>query len=551
MDETTKAAEKHINRSEENERRISELEAALKKAEATKTIIAQTNTLLDRELFKSTIVTKVGDISAHISDYHVMATHLMDLVSKIVNFDAGILLIARSEKRELSVYIDGSVDESFLRELEKRTIDSYIEETRTELSQEMCSKKILSGEVTACGDEQEQLRSFSVCLLRIGEEIFGAISIGGRTPDAFAKGELDSFQLIADQATIVIDDAARYEALRESRRKIQGLHELARKLGTSQHDEEVYQLTIEGAVRLLGFGICSLGILEETGLAVTATCSGKFPRERMVQKAVEMGLGANSLALETCKTRKTSIHRNLTAHSGFGPAGEIFKSGLSAPVGKNGVFQTLSPRPNAYSTEDIRLLELLLGHAAEALERIGSQHRLREQATRDPLTGVHNRRYLSEFLDKEVVRSKRYHHPIGFLIIDVDKFKTINDTHGHQTGDLVLKAVADILLATVRKVDLVVRYGGDEFLIVMPEIKASETIVKDRIEKALLRWNENNELFDFPVSLSIGYTHWKPDDTLTVEQSLINADQKMYQDKRQRTQNQRTGKEAVLSGKRS
>jgi diguanylate cyclase (GGDEF)-like protein len=451
----------------------------------------------------------------------------------------------------MSVYIDGAVDENFLKELEERTVDSYVEKTNAALSQDICSKKILSGEVVTSENEEEQVRSFSISPLCIGEEIFGAISIASKKANAFAKGEIHSFHLIASQATIVIDDAARYEALEESRRKIDGLHHIASKLGSSRHHEEVYQLTVEGAEKILGFHICSIGIVEEHGLEVKATCSGKFSQENMVQKALETDIGKNELALMTCRERKTFIHRNLTADSGFGPAWETFRSGLSASIGKKGVFQTLSPEPNAYSTEDIRLLELLLGHAAEALQRIDSQLLLREQAIRDPLTGVYNRRYLTEFLENEVARSKRYNHPIGFLIIDVDKFKIINDTYGHQTGDRVLKAVAAFLLQEVRQVDTVVRYGGDEFLIVMPEITATETIVKDRIEKALLRWNENNELFGFPVSLSIGCTRWDPDSSETVEQSLKNADQKMYWDKRHRAQVKRSDKKSVLSGQHS
>jgi diguanylate cyclase (GGDEF)-like protein len=532
MNDTNIAEEKRLCRSEEHDRRISELEDALKKAEVTKTIIAQTNTLLDRELFKSTIVSKVAEISAHISDYNTMAAHLMDLISKVVNIDAGVLLLVRSEKRDLGVYLHGDVGRSFIAEVEKRTIDSYVENTGEVLFRNMCSETILSGEATSSGAAQEPLRSFTVFMLSIGAKTLGAIAIGSKTPDAFAKGEIDSVRLIANQAAIVIDDAALYEALEGSKRKIEGLHEIAHTLGTCSDTDTVYQLTVKAAEDILGFHICSSYTVEDHELHVKAASSKVVAGKGVSKKVGGIDIGQSSRAMEVYATGKTHINGNLGADSGFGPVWETFKSGLSAPIGDKGIFMALSPEPDAYNTEDIRLLELLLGHAAATLQRIDSQHQLRQQAIRDPLTGAYNRRYLTESLEQEVARSKRFHEPIGFLIIDVDKFKTINDTYGHQTGDRVLKAVADLLQTLVRKMDMVVRYGGDEFLIVMPALNAAEKIVKDRIEKALWQWNETNGLFDFPVRLSIGFARWNWEDEETVEQVLIKADEKMYREKR-------------------
>ncbi len=113
--------------------------------------------------------------------------------------------------------------------------------------------------------------------------------------------------------------------------------------------------------------------------------------------------------------------------------------------------------------------KLLLGHIAGALKRISLQKSLREQAEKDSLTGVYNRRYFNNFIDREIERSKRYKYFITFIMIDIDRFKEINDRFGHQMGDEVLKGIGHILEAQIRKIDTLVRYGGDEFLIVLPE----------------------------------------------------------------------------------
>jgi diguanylate cyclase (GGDEF)-like protein len=93
---------------------------------------------------------------------------------------------------------------------------------------------------------------------------------------------------------------------------------------------------------------------------------------------------------------------------------------------------------------------------------------LEEQAIRDPLTNAYNRRYMSEFLDKEVARAQRENTPVTIVIMDMDNFKQFNDTYGHKCGDLVLQAITKFLVEHSRRGDIVCRYGGEEFVILMP-----------------------------------------------------------------------------------
>jgi diguanylate cyclase (GGDEF)-like protein/PAS domain S-box-containing protein len=97
------------------------------------------------------------------------------------------------------------------------------------------------------------------------------------------------------------------------------------------------------------------------------------------------------------------------------------------------------------------------------------QQELREQSVRDPLTGAFNRRYLQETLPRELARCRRDHTPLSVVMIDADMFKSINDAHGHKAGDIVLKALASLLLTHSREGDVVCRYGGEEFVVLLPE----------------------------------------------------------------------------------
>lgn len=158
--------------------------------------------------------------------------------------------------------------------------------------------------------------------------------------------------------------------------------------------------------------------------------------------------------------------------------------------------------------------------------------KLTHMARHDPLTGVFNRYALAEVLEREASRAQRYEHPIGVLMIDVNRFKEVNDRFGHSSGDNVLQLVAEVLSSSVRDTDYVIRYGGDEFLLLLLETNGETLTVRDRIVATMSSRNPVNLLLDFPVTLSIGIAHWMPDTAASMESILSQADQAMYAEKR-------------------
>ena len=329
----------------------------------------------------------------------------------------------------------------------------------------------------------------------------------------------------------IIDERERAERLANviahSREKLEKLHRVAQTLETVKNKDDALKIAMTAAEKILNFQFGSIDCVEDNRLVVKATSS-----DLPAGASRETNLSKGGLAAKTYYTGETFVFGSIDEVPDANPIDTSIQSGISAPIGKFGVFQVVSSEKNAFTDEDVRLLELLLGHTAQAIERIGLQQQLRDQAMRDPLTNVYNRRYFNQVIEQEIGRSKRYDHPIGFLMIDIDRFKHINDTYGHQTGDKVLQAVADLLVEQVRETDLVVRYGGDEFLLVLIETNGETEKVMQRIQRAVEGRNLTNDIVPFPVTLSIGSAHWSPKMNQKAEEILAQADEKMYAEKR-------------------
>jgi len=155
---------------------------------------------------------------------------------------------------------------------------------------------------------------------------------------------------------------------------------------------------------------------------------------------------------------------------------------------------------------------------------------LRALSFEDPLTGLKNRRYFDERLAAEVDRATRHGAPVSVLVVDLDRFKQINDTHGHEAGDDALRWTARFLVACVREHDVVCRSGGDEFMVILPGATAEGARqLVDRIRRRLV---SAGVVGDYGrVSLSLGAASWGPG-CAAARDLVVAADDAMYDDKR-------------------
>jgi diguanylate cyclase (GGDEF)-like protein/PAS domain S-box-containing protein len=159
------------------------------------------------------------------------------------------------------------------------------------------------------------------------------------------------------------------------------------------------------------------------------------------------------------------------------------------------------------------------------------QAKLKEQTIRDPLTGLFNRRYLEETMGRELARASREGFPIGVVMIDIDHFKQVNDSHGHKAGDLILQAMGNLLLGVIRAGDIACRYGGEEFLLILPQ--ASRVITAERAEEWRTGFEALRTVYGenaLQATISLGIAAY-PADGVTAEAVIHAADQAMFRAK--------------------
>ncbi len=168
---------------------------------------------------------------------------------------------------------------------------------------------------------------------------------------------------------------------------------------------------------------------------------------------------------------------------------------------------------------------------AQLAENMALQAKLREEAIRDPLTGLFNRRYLEETLDRELSRATRERSPLSLAVLDIDHFKLLNDTHGHAAGDVMLRSLAALLRDQTRAEDVVCRYGGEEFVVVLPATSLAHAMQRmGQLRSAVESLSVRHEQLVLQATISIGVAAF-PDHGRTSRQLLQAADIALYEAK--------------------
>lgn len=363
--------------------------------------------------------------------------------------------------------------------------------------------------------------------ISVGERLLGVLDVQTDRVDAIPPEDRDLLGIVASELAVALAGLEQLARLEGLSAKLAQLHEASRQLTRCTSEEEICRAAVRALVEVLGFEHASIGLGRGDLLVPVAWAGSISGKARTFRK----GEGVAGKTWLTGEPAWGNLDRFVEAR----PVDPRIQAFISVPIGSAGVIQTISPRRDAFTAEDVTLVEILARHVFEEFRRAQLEQDLREQAIRDPLTGLYNRRFLVEVLTREIERAKRYGHPLALVMADVDDFKSVNDRYGHLVGDAALRRVAEVLQESVRAGDYVFRYGGEEFVLVFPETGdgGGDAVQRLREKVAAVPLDVEPGL---TVSVSLGHVVWSPthDGPTTLEEVLRQADEVLYAMKRRR-----------------
>lgn len=320
--------------------------------------------------------------------------------------------------------------------------------------------------------------------------------------------------------------------------RLSSLNRVARALNSVLKQEIIFKLIVSMATRELGARSGSLMLLEGEYLKIKAA----FGLSEKVVKStsVKVGEGVSGKVLASGRPLLVTNEAELEELTTNGNGQYKDYTFISVPITidreNRGVININNKATKVpFNSEDLDFLENLANHAAISIKNASLFQRAQRLAFTDGLTGLFNHRFFQERILEEVARSKRYGKTkIVLLMIDIDDFKHINDTYGHPLGDQVLKKIATIMLKGSRVTDIVSRYGGEEFSIILTETEQEGTVTyTERLLQRVAEYDFSSDKVKVPerITLSIGVSHY-PGDADSPAQLIERADQALYKAKR-------------------
>ncbi len=337
--------------------------------------------------------------------------------------------------------------------------------------------------------------------------------------------QLELFQVVAKEATVAFENSRTLLREREKARRLALLNELGQKTSSVLNPKELLPDICQMAQAAFGYELVHIEVFYPDRNELVVEAEAGYGTEVMGRR-IALGEGLSGTA---AKSGQPVVADFTASDSKFAPLQSGARSGLSVPLSAHdeilGVFSVESRNELAFSPEDVHMIETLAKQLAFGLATARTYQAAFEQAITDGLTDLKTHRYFMEAVEREWRRSTRSGQEFSVIMIDLDQFKEVNDRFGHMQGDRVLRAVAGVLTESVRQSNVVARYGGDEFAILMPEATTAQA---EPFAERMRANIENDPLLkSHGITASIGIATF-PEHGPTKEEVLRVADAGMY-----------------------
>lgn len=373
--------------------------------------------------------------------------------------------------------------------------------------------------------------------IRVGDRTLGVISTQSEEVNSFDERDLELLVAVGEQTAIAVVNAWRMLEIEQQRRELELLVQIGRGLASDEFSLQQMCRRIHAQLRtLIDAHVFYVALLSDDGESLHP----EYCVDGDSEQHIDIVPIKKTFAESVLSSRRPIVigdlpsDRRVRKYDPFGDKATAARSVIMLPlqIGERpiGIVSAQSPTVNAYDETALRVLRSITDQLALAINNVQLYRQTEQRADRDALTDLYNRRYAMRRLAEELERGARRGTRVCALMLDLDNFKKINDTYGHPIGDLALQCIADALRRSCRASDILCRYGGDEFLVVFPDLIESETApMVTRLRDELLRHTVPVPGGAFALEASIGVAVSEAE--MDPSALVLAADRALYRDK--------------------
>ena len=380
----------------------------------------------------------------------------------------------------------------------------------------------------------------AVPIISHSKELLGALVIDSQDKHAFREEHKDIMRRFSLLAAALITNVRMRMFQERAAKQFQIFYEASQQFITALHLAQVFDVLVSMVELLTTYTRIIVVTYDEQDKSGTVV-KIKGPSPDVAEGfRFEINSGIYSYALQKLKIVnlpdfqefKGKYYRFMSDE----PVPAELRSLIIIPIVDNdsrpsGLLSIESASPNQFQSDFEKILFTLVGNASVAITRARLYHRMEQLAITDGLTQLHNHKHFQEQLAKELERTKRYKRPVSLLMMDIDHFKSFNDTYGHPVGDLVLKQIAQCIRQAIRVNDIAARYGGEEFTVIMPDsAEEGAFVTAERIRRRVEQKIILSGVSQLRVTLSVGCASF-PAQASGQQELIDNADKALYYSK--------------------
>ncbi len=427
----------------------------------------------------------------------------------LTNTEMGsIILVDENEKR---------IQKAYNYYKKKRKLESY--ESTARLDRGVSGKVLLKKRPVAIRDLSKEndvnptalkkrRRAVLAVPVMMKKKIIAILYVDSSKPRSFSNSEISQVTFLANQAAVAIENARLYTQVEQKIRDLSISYKISQTLISTLDLETLLSNILEELKKTFGYlNLAILLIDRKTNKLLFKAATG-YPEKI---KKMQLKIGKDGITGYVAATGETYYTPDVSKEKRYIKGIHSVKSEVSIPlkIGTRtiGVLDVESKEYNAFDEWEIKLLSAIAAQIANAIEKSRLFEETKILSLTDPLTELPNRRHFDIMIDAELKRSERYNRPLSLLLMDLDNFKKYNDMNGHIAGDKVLIEYAKLMNSSIRDIDFICRYGGDEFVVVLPETDESfAKAVAERIRRKVYKTSEK-----YGITLSIGVASYPLD----------------------------------------